>query len=109
MPHPVYRDDNELIGFLHGADDAWVPTTVFGYPLAEATDRASAEDTLHSVGMSYLAERWLMRSGDEWLRAEIVEAGPDRVTVQLVDFGQADRYGERHVLTPPVHGSLRLA
>ncbi|WP_256839376.1 hypothetical protein [Ornithinimicrobium faecis] len=114
---PVHRDDGELIGFVAQDATGWRPLTVFGHPIAaargqeSALDRDSAEDRLHAVGMSYLAEKWEVRDGADWISAQLVEASPAGVTVQLVDFfDHADRYGERQRLTAPVEEDrLRLA
>ena len=105
---PVRREDGELIGFLAQDADGWRPLTVFGHPIADAGDRVDAEDRLHSVGISYVAEKWEVRDGADWISAQLVEASPAGVTVQLVDFfDHADRYGERQRLTAPV-GDDRL-
>lgn len=105
---PVRREDGELIGFLAEDTSGWCPLTVFGHPIAEAGDRVDAEARLHSVGMSYLAQKWEVCDGADWISAELVEASPAGVTVQLVDFFEhADRYGERQTLAAPV-GSDRL-
>lgn len=108
---PVHREDGEMVGFVAPEADSWRPLTVFGYPIAEASDRAEAEERLVSVGMSYLAEKWELRDGQDWISAQLVEASPAGVTVQLVDFFEhADRYGERQQLATPVSADrLRLA
>lgn len=105
---PVHRDDGELIGFVAEDDQGRRPLTVFGHPLSGAADREAAEERLHSVGMSYLAEKWELRDQEDWISVQLVEASPAGVTVQLVDFfDHADRYGERQHLTAPV-GTDRL-
>lgn len=108
---PIHREDEELIGFVSQSEAGWIPLTVFGHPLAPAGDRAGAEERLHAVGMSYLAEKWELRDGEAWISAQLVEASPAGVTVQLVDFFEhGDRYGERHTLAAPVSTDrLRLA
>lgn len=105
---PVRREDGELIGFLSREPAGWCPRTVFGHPIGQAEDRATAEEHLHAVGMSYLAERWELLEGSEWISVELVEVSPSGVTVQLVDMGHPDRYGERQRLLAPVDGALRL-
>lgn len=105
---PVRRDDGELIGFLAEEAGRWRALTVFGHPIGDVADREDAEARLHATGMSYLAEKWELRDGADWITAQIVEASPAGATVQLVDFFEhADRYGERHTLAAPV-GSDRL-
>ena len=105
---PVRRSDGELIGFLAENSAGWRPLTVFGHPIGDVVDREDAESRLHATGMSYLAEKWELRDGAHWITAQLVEASPAGVTVQLVDFFEhADRYGERHTLAAPV-GTDRL-
>ncbi|WP_162802127.1 hypothetical protein [Ornithinimicrobium murale] len=104
----VRREDGELIGFVAPEPEGWRPLTVFGHPLADVADRATAEDRLHAVGLGYLAGKWELRDGEDWISAQLVEASPAGVTVQLVDFfDHADRYGERQRLAAPV-GDDRL-
>lgn len=106
--HPVRREDGETVGFVSETPQGWVPTTVFGHPVGAACEREDAERHLHGVGMSYLAEKWELHQHGDWITVEIVEAGPHQVTVQVIDFGHPDRYGERHVLAAPVGDSLRM-
>lgn len=108
LQHPVQREDGETVGFVAETAEGWVPTTVFGHPVGEPSDRDDAERHLHGVGMSYLAEKWELHQDGDWITVEIVEAGPHQVTVQVIDIGQPDRYGERHVLAAPVDGALRM-
>lgn len=112
---PYRRDeDDELLGYLVRDGDALVtPVTVFGYPLAVATDVDDAEETLAAVGLSYLADRWMLRlpagpaSNDATLIAvQIVEATPTRLVVQNVDFGFDGDYGTRFELDVPETGRL---
>ncbi|RLV55373.1 hypothetical protein D9V41_11495 [Aeromicrobium phragmitis] len=105
---PVHREDGELVGFLTEGDGRWTAATVFGYPLSEHETREDGEDALVGKGLSYLAERWAVQRDDVWMRAELVEASPSHVTVQLVDMSHPDRYGERVELAAPVTTGLRL-
>ena len=54
--------------------------TVFGYPVGAVSDQNTAEQTLESIGLSYLAERWLLAvdARDEPITMYIVEATPAR-------------------------------
>lgn len=103
-----HRDDGELVGYLSAQDGQWVPTTVFGYPLAEATDRDTAEDLLRAVGMSILIEKWEYRENGQWVNAQIVEAATDHVKIALVDIDYDEQYAAARVLSAPVQDRLRL-
>jgi hypothetical protein len=111
---PHHRtDDAELLGYLRPIEESagrYVPVTVFGSPLAGDCDEADAQQVLESVGLGYLAGRWLLTLAQypEPISVEIVEAGPDRVRVQNVDFSYGD-YGQVFVLEAPVDSSLRRA
>lgn len=94
--------DDELVGFLVPVDDGYLPVTVFGYVLGDPADFDDAAGLLEAVGMSYLAERWWLRRGEGWIAVQIVEAGPARVVVSSVDFGDEGEYGRRFPLEAPV-------
>ncbi len=101
--------DDELLGFLVPSGGWFTPVTVFGYPIAEPTDREDAEGSLDRLGLSYLAERWeLAREDQAPIQVEIVEASPQRVVVKNVDFGSKLDYGTRFTLSAPVDGRLTL-
>ena len=104
---PVYRDDGELVGFVTGADDAWTPLAVFGVPLGEPTTRPDAERFLRDSGLAVLADVWLVEEGDVWQRANIVEAEPGRVVVQLADFEHPDSWGLMRTLVDPTGTELK--
>ncbi len=100
--------DDELLGFLAPGGVRVQPhVTVFGYPIADPTDREEAKESLDRLGLSYLAERWtLEREGQEPIQVEIVEASPERVVVKNVDFGSELEYGTRFALSAPVDERL---
>jgi hypothetical protein len=103
-------EDDELLGYVvPNADGSFTPVTVFGFALAVPCARDEAERRLDEVGLSYLADRWLLDLDDrvEPITVEIVEAGPRMVTVKCVDFGYEQNYGTLFTLTVPVEGSLR--
>src|SRR4051794_22350188 len=111
IPHRRAEDD-ELLGYLcpvEGPADRFVPLTVFGYPLADATDEHDAQQVLDSVGLSYLADRWLLTvdGHPDPISVEIVEAGPDQVRVKNVDFSSPADIGKVFALGVPVGGALR--
>lgn len=106
----MHREDGELVGFLSQESGGWQARTIFGHPLGDPGDRGEGESHLHGLGLSYLAEKWEVHDGQQWITASLVEASPSEVVVQLVDFFEhADRYGERLSLPAPVEpGRLRM-
>ena len=103
-----HRDDGELVGYVYEQDGQWVPTTVFGYPLAAGMDRDDAEDLFRGIGMSVLIEKWEYLEDGEWMNAQIVEAKPDHVTIAVMDVDFDERYAATRVVTAPVQERLRL-
>jgi hypothetical protein len=86
---PYHRfDDGELIGYLVAEDDDLVvPLNLVGHPVGEAMDQFSAEQTLEDAGLSYLAERWLLRRDDGSEQSVvIVEVDADHVVVTDAQF-----------------------
>ena len=105
---PHYRpDDGELIGYLIPADDELViPTTIFGYRLEPAMDRFAAEQVLNDLGLSYLANVWLLADEDgSERRVVLVECNADEVVVADAEFalvvGAPREAGDRQVITVP--------
>ena len=80
-------EPGELVGLLLAADDdQWVPATVFGAALGQATDEGLAESIVREHGLSSLADRWRVRLGaDAWrvrlggLREHSPRAAPEVV------------------------------
>lgn len=108
-PIPVHRGDGELLGHLAPCGDGWEPRTVFGLPLAGPMSADEAEEHLRTHGLSSLAEPWELLHGSTWIRVDIAEAGPRRVTVSFADFGRPELYGTRLTLCDPTPGILRRA
>jgi hypothetical protein len=109
LPHHR-SEDGELLGFLCPTSAGrYVPVTVFGSPLGEDADADGAQQVLEAVGLSYLADRWLLARPQhpDPVTVEIVEASPERVRLKNVDFGLEHDYGQIYVLEAPVDGSLR--
>ena len=104
--HEVHRDDGELVGFVRPTEGGWAIETVFGHELGRFEHRGDAETSLAAAGLAYLADRWRLADEDD-LAVQIVEASPERVTVQVVDFGAPERYGQRISLEAPVGQRLR--
>jgi hypothetical protein len=98
------EDGGELLGYLRPVDGGFEPVTVFGHPLGEAGDEYDAAAVLDAIGLSYLAERWLLTvpGRDEPIAVQLVEADPDHVRVKNVDPGYDG--GAFFTLPVPVSG-----
>ena len=97
------EDDDELLGYLEPVQQAFQARTVFGYPIGEPWSLEDAERSLDSIGLSYLAERWLLTVPDreDPIAVQIVEVTPSAVTVQSVDYGYEGDIGTPFVLGVP--------
>jgi hypothetical protein len=98
-------DDDEILGYLESHGDGTVqPRTLFGYPLGSRVETADAERLLDSLGLSYLAERWLLTIAGraDSIGVQIVEVSPRSVTVASTDLGYEGDYGTRFTLDVPV-------
>lgn len=104
--------DGELVGYLVPGDGpTWTPVTVFGVPIDGAQARDDAERCLDEVGLSRLADRWLLDlpGRPEPIAVQIVEATPSALRVASVDLGADVDYGAVFTLDVPVNGALRRA
>ena len=101
------EDDGELLGYLDDGDGGVQARTVFGHALGATGERADAVRVLDSVGLSYLAERWLLTlpDRDDPITVQIVEASPERLVVTSVDYGFEGDYGTPFTLEVPVSAS----
>ncbi|MFD8288923.1 hypothetical protein ACFV2B_12010 [Streptomyces lavendulae] len=106
-------EDSELLGYLRPVHDSpllFTPVTVFGYPLGSPTDERHARECLDRMGLSCLAEDWLLSlpGRPDPVTVRIVEATPQQLRVQNVDYGYADAdIGHIFVLDVPAAGQLR--
>lgn len=107
---PYHRDDDsELLGYLvPDHEERYVPVTVFGYQLDDAADEYDAGQVLENIGLSYLADTWLLSIQDreDPINVQIVEASPERLRVKSVDYGWEKDYGTLIDLPVPEQGRL---
>lgn len=79
----ITREDGETVGRVRLVDgDGWLPETLFGGVLGNATDYDAACSVVLSCGMSSLLEPWWINDGGTWERVELVEIRADRVRVR---------------------------
>jgi hypothetical protein len=111
---PHRRDDGELLGWIRPDGDDWIAVDLLGREACNAADWLEAEAALEAVGLSWLADIWMLeRSAEEPLRVKLVEVTPGgvgeagRVVVQTDDFGAIDAPVERYELPWPAPAALR--
>lgn len=111
---PYHRpDDGEHVGYLRPDGDLVVPCTLLGTDLAGPLERDDAETVLQDVGLSYLAETWLLLDDDgTQRRVVLVEVDAARAVVAdagsaLVVGAPADERGRREVALPTDRLRLR--
>ncbi|MEU1971476.1 hypothetical protein ABZ477_07460 [Microbacterium sp. NPDC019599] len=111
---PHRRDDGELLGWIRPEGDDWLAVDLLGREASGPVDWLEAEAALESVGLSWLAEIWMLdRDAGEALRVKLVEVTPGgvdeagRVVVQTDDFGAIDAPVERFELSWPAPSRLR--
>ena len=97
-------DDHELLGYIDELDDMFQARTLFGFPLGRAGDERDAEQLLDSLGLSYLAERWLLTidGREDPITVQIAETNPAVVTLRSADYGYEGDYGTPFTLVVPV-------
>lgn len=108
------REDGETVGWIVPDGDGFRAVDVLGRPAtAEAVDWLDAEEVLETLGIGFLAHRYLLRLPDGTERpVRISEAGPRGVTVVSDEFGAASAVGagsESFRLPFPVPEELRPA
>ncbi len=106
---PYLREsDGELLGYLLRDDRGTVPLTLFGYPLAEASEQTDAAQILETRGLAALAGRWRLRTDDgREVSVLILSAYPDGVRVAQADFGFVSHDSERFLVPVPAEGRLQ--
>jgi imidazolonepropionase-like amidohydrolase len=96
-PETVTRDDGEFVGRLVPTVGGWQAETTFGAPLGDVMSREEALSTLHTTGLSCLAEPWWVLTLDEtrWREAELVEVQPGRIRLRWTDrMSNQNPYGQ---------------
>lgn len=104
-------DDRELVGWIRPEGDAWVAVSLFGADVSEPLDWVDAELALEAMGLSWLAEPWLLDSEAGAIRVRIVDVSPPlapgargRVRVKTEDHGAVGVPYETYDLSWPPSG-----
>jgi hypothetical protein len=111
IPHA--RPDGEVVGWIERVGEAFLARDRLGRTVGEPVDWLTAEETLESLGIGFLADRWILTGEDGAERpVRIAEVTADAVTVVGDDFGAASAVGSRLHRTRlpfPAPSTLRLA
>ena len=115
------RGDRELLGWMRPDGDGFVVIDLLGRVVTDAVDWLTAEETLESTGIGYLAEPFeLLLEGDvdnagddensddaHWIRVRIVEVSTEHVLVKKEDWGDVTATAVYYSAPFPVADRLR--
>jgi len=103
------RADGERVGWMRPDGDGFVAIDLLGREVTAGVDWLEAEETLDTLGISYLAEAYLMDRPDAApLRVRIVEVSPSGIRVKQDDFGDVTGPPRLHYeLAWPIPAGLR--
>lgn len=107
---PHRRDDGELLGWIRPDGDDWAAVDLLGRPASSAGDWLEAEAALEALGLSYLADPWMLEgesAGERPVRVRVVEVTPQRIVVKGEDFGAIEAATRRWELPWPIPARLR--
>ncbi|WP_061712638.1 hypothetical protein [Kocuria palustris] len=110
FPH-TRGSDNEHVGYLRlSENDRFVPIDLLWNELGDPQELTDAEALLEELGLSYLAEDWLLEVEDhpEPVKVRIREITPAQITVANADYGYPADIGTLFVLSNPT-SELRRA
>ncbi len=102
------RGDGELLGWMLPQGDGFVLVDLLGRIGTEVVDWSTAEETLESTGIGYLADPYeLLLDDGRWLRVRITEVSVHGVRLKKEDWGAMDAPAMTYVLPFPVGDRLR--
>lgn len=82
------RADGERVGWLRASGEQYIPIDLLGRELGPAADWLTAEETLETAGIGYLADPYELRQPDgSWLRVRLAEVSPGRILAKQDDSG----------------------
>jgi hypothetical protein len=103
------RGDGELLGWMRPTGQGFVVIDRLGRTLTAVVDWLTAETTLENLGIGYLADRYELLVGDQWLPVEIVEVSTEQIRLKLGYWKAIDAPKREFVEQFPVGDTLRLA
>lgn len=101
--------DGEVIGWMRPQSDGFVVVDLLGRDRTGVVDWFTAEETLDSLGIGYLADKFELRlETGEWLAVVIVEVHPDEIRVKKDDWGDMSAPQIYYSVPFPIPETLRL-
>ena len=110
FPH-TRGTDGEHVGYLRmNEDNQFVPIDLMWNELSTPQELTAAEALLEELGLSYLAEDWLLdvENHPEPVKVRIREITSTRIVVASVDYGYPDDIGRSFELPNPAIGLRRI-
>lgn len=103
------RGDGERVGWMRPRGDGFVAVDLLGRDVTDEVDWLEAEEALDALGISYLADAYLMDRPDAApLRVRIVEVSQSGIRVKQDDFGDMSGPARPHYqLAWPIPAELR--
>jgi len=102
------RGDGELLGWMRPAREGFIAIDLLMRPVSAEVDWMSAEETLESIGIGYLADPFeLLLDDGNWLRVRITEVSTDAVRVKREDWGDMTVPLREFTVVFPIEGRLR--
>jgi hypothetical protein len=102
------RGDKELLGWMRPEGDGFVVLDLLGRPITGVVDWLTAEETLESVGIGYLAGPFeLLLENGSWLRVRITEVSTDAIRLKKEDWGAMDAPAVNYTVPFPIPERLR--
>jgi hypothetical protein len=87
--------------------DGFVVVDLVGRALTEPVDWLTAEETLESTGIGYLAEPFELLVDGRWIRVRVVEVSVDGVRLKSEDWGAIDAPVNEYSIPFPAGDRLR--
>lgn len=89
--------------------DGFVAIDLLGRERTDVVDWLTAEETLESIGIGYLAEIYELQLDDgEWIRVRLAEVSPTSIVAKLDDWGAVGAPQVYYPLGFPMPSTLRV-
>lgn len=106
---PHRRDDGEVIGWIDMtvAEPVLVPVDRLGRPLDPVDDWHLAEETLETVGLRFLMDRYVVDEGGRDTVVRIAHVYDDRIVLSTALTDAVEDVGREIVVPFPAPANLR--